>query len=63
MICDDPAAGRFAEIEEKFDLPEDVKLITCFHKVITAFAGQLANMQLAFVLVIIVYFVRLPVLE
>jgi membrane-associated protease RseP (regulator of RpoE activity) len=58
-----PQLADLHEIEGKFDLPEDMKLITCFHKVIIAFVGQLVNMLLAFVLAIIVYSIGLLVLE
>ncbi|MDR1890804.1 MAG: site-2 protease family protein [Puniceicoccales bacterium] len=58
-----PQLADLHDIEGKFDLPKDMKPITCFDKVVVAFAGPLANMLLAFVLAIIVYFVGLPVLE
>ncbi|MDR2779415.1 MAG: site-2 protease family protein [Puniceicoccales bacterium] len=58
-----PQLADLEDMEGTFDLPDDMKLITCFDKVITALAGPLANMLLAFALAIIVHFIGLPTLE
>jgi membrane-associated protease RseP (regulator of RpoE activity) len=44
-------------------LPKDLQPVTCSEKVIISFAGPLANVLLAMVLTIIVYFIGLPVGE
>jgi membrane-associated protease RseP (regulator of RpoE activity) len=58
-----PQLADLHEIEGKFNLPDDAKPGTCFDKVVTAFAGPLANILLAFGLAIVVHFIGLPVLE
>jgi membrane-associated protease RseP (regulator of RpoE activity) len=58
-----PQLADLHEVEGKFNLPDDAKPATCFDKVVTAFAGPLANMLLAFGLAIVVHFIGIPVLE
>ncbi|MDR1401510.1 MAG: RIP metalloprotease RseP [Puniceicoccales bacterium] len=58
-----PQLADFNSVEGSYNVPSNLKTITCLDKIITAVTGPLFNMLFAVILAVAVYFIGIPVAE